>query len=195
MPRLAGFSGSLTISASPATPSSSTRLKRRGDVHLAGRRHDAVSRREEHQLGGQLSRARGCAGPALVPERTEINGIFSAEDWVQTLTAAAGEPDLKNRLLKGYHAGGKTFKVHLDGYDQRDMLQAKGLIRGGNSSIGPMTATSRVCATTSTRRSSWNSRRMASRSGCSRLSLCGRRRYSICGPTRSNGRNTRRAIT
>ena len=64
--------------------------------------------------------------PGLVRPHTEINGIFSAEDWVQTLTAAAGEPDIKNKLLKGYDAAGKTFKVHLDGYDQRDMLAGKG---------------------------------------------------------------------
>ena len=45
---------------------------------------------------------------------------------MQTLTAAAGEPDIKNKLLKGYDAAGKTFKVHLDGYDQRDMLGRQG---------------------------------------------------------------------
>ena len=64
--------------------------------------------------------------PGLVAPRTEINGIFSAEDWVQTLTAAAGEPDIKNKLLRGYDAAGKSFKVYLDGYDQRDMLSGKG---------------------------------------------------------------------
>ena len=64
--------------------------------------------------------------PSLIAPRTEINGIFSAEDWVQTLTAAAGEADIKNKLLKGYDVVGKTFKVHLDGYDQRDMLAGKG---------------------------------------------------------------------
>ena len=64
--------------------------------------------------------------PGLVAQHTEINGIFSAEDWVQTLTAAAGEADIKNKLLKGYDVAGKTFRVHLDGYDQRDMLAGKG---------------------------------------------------------------------
>ena len=44
----------------------------------------------------------------------------------QTLVAAAGEPDIKNKLLQGYEAAGKTFKVHLDGYDQRDLLAGKG---------------------------------------------------------------------
>jgi len=41
------------------------------------------------------------------------------------LLAAAGEPDIKNKLLQGY-AAGKTYKVHLDGYDQRDLLSGKG---------------------------------------------------------------------
>ena len=60
--------------------------------------------------------------PGLVKPRTEINGIFSAEDWVPTLVAAAGEPGVKDKLLTGYQAGDKSFKVHLDGYDQRDLL-------------------------------------------------------------------------
>ncbi len=64
--------------------------------------------------------------PGLVPPHTEVNQIVSAEDWVQTLTAAAGEPGIKDKLLKGYSAGDKTFKVHLDGYDQRDVLAGKG---------------------------------------------------------------------
>ena len=64
--------------------------------------------------------------PGLVQPRTELNDIFSAEDWVPTLVAAAGDPDIKAKLLQGYDAGGKSFKVHLDGYDQRDMLAAKG---------------------------------------------------------------------
>ena len=64
--------------------------------------------------------------PGLVQPHTELNGIFSAEDWVPTLVAAAGSPDIKEKLLQGYDAGGKTFKVHLDGYDQRDFLSATG---------------------------------------------------------------------
>ena len=56
----------------------------------------------------------------------EINEIFSAEDWATTLVAAAGEPDVKSKLLQGYDAAGKNFKVHLDGYDQRQLLAGKG---------------------------------------------------------------------
>ena len=64
--------------------------------------------------------------PGLVPGHTEINDLFSAEDWATTLLAAAGEPDIKNKLLQGYSAVGKTFRVHLDGYDQRDLLGRTG---------------------------------------------------------------------
>jgi arylsulfatase A-like enzyme len=64
--------------------------------------------------------------PGLVPPRIEINEIFSAEDWATTLVAAAGEPDIKGKLLRGYDAAGTNFKVHLDGYDQRDLLARKG---------------------------------------------------------------------
>ena len=64
--------------------------------------------------------------PGLAPPRTEINEIFSAEDWAATLVAAAGQPAVKEKLLQGYDAAGQTFKVHLDGYDQRDLLSGKG---------------------------------------------------------------------
>ena len=42
------------------------------------------------------------------------------------MVAAAGEPTVKEKLLTGYKAAGKTFKVHLDGYDQRDLLAGTG---------------------------------------------------------------------
>jgi arylsulfatase len=45
------------------------------------------------------------------------NEIVSALDWSPTLLAAAGVPDVKDRLLKGYQAGARTFKVHQDGYN------------------------------------------------------------------------------
>ena len=64
--------------------------------------------------------------PGTVKPGTVINDIFSHEDWMPTLLAAAGEPDVKEKLLKGHSAGGKNFKVHLDGYDQTDLLSGKG---------------------------------------------------------------------
>jgi arylsulfatase len=64
--------------------------------------------------------------PGVIKPGTEINDIVSHEDWVPTLVAAAGEPDVKAKLLTGYEAAGKTFKVHLDGYDQRALLEGTG---------------------------------------------------------------------
>ncbi|MBK7685726.1 MAG: arylsulfatase [Rhodocyclaceae bacterium] len=52
-------------------------------------------------------------------------GIWSHMDWVPTLLAAAGVPDVKEQLLKGYAVGDKSFKVHLDGYNQLDNLMGK----------------------------------------------------------------------
>ena len=43
--------------------------------------------------------------------------IVSHLDWAPTLLAAAGVPDIKEQLLKGYKVGNKTYKVHLDGYN------------------------------------------------------------------------------
>jgi arylsulfatase A-like enzyme len=45
------------------------------------------------------------------------NEIIAMMDWMPTLLAAAGEQDIKSRLMKGTRVGGKEYKVHLDGYD------------------------------------------------------------------------------
>jgi arylsulfatase A-like enzyme len=50
------------------------------------------------------------------------NDMVSGLDWCPTLLAAAGGPDVKQKLLSGYEAAGKTFKVHLDGYNQLPYL-------------------------------------------------------------------------
>jgi len=55
-----------------------------------------------------------------------LNAEEEPEDWATTLVAAAGEPDIKNKLLEGYSAAGKIFRVHLDGYDQRDLIARRG---------------------------------------------------------------------
>ncbi len=64
--------------------------------------------------------------PGVIKPGTEINAIVSHEDWVPTLMAAAGEPTITQKLLTGYQAAGKTFKVHLDGYDLRPLLDGSG---------------------------------------------------------------------
>jgi arylsulfatase len=48
--------------------------------------------------------------------------MVSGLDWFPTLLAAAGEPDIKEKLLQGTALGDKTFKVHLDGYNQLPFL-------------------------------------------------------------------------
>jgi arylsulfatase A-like enzyme len=63
--------------------------------------------------------------PAKFKAGTVINGIVSHQDWLPTLLAAAGEPDIKAKLLKGHKAGKKTFKVHIDGHNMLDYLTGK----------------------------------------------------------------------
>ena len=55
--------------------------------------------------------------PGRIPAGVISNEIMSHEDWVPTFLAAAGEPDIKEKLLAGYSANGKTFRNHLDGYN------------------------------------------------------------------------------
>jgi arylsulfatase A-like enzyme len=53
--------------------------------------------------------------PGRFPAGTVVNGIVSAQDWLPTFMAAAGEPQIKEKLLAGHKAAHKHFKVHLDG--------------------------------------------------------------------------------
>jgi arylsulfatase len=64
--------------------------------------------------------------PGHVPPRSVQNGIFSGLDWLPTLAAVAGNPDITNQLLKGVKLGDRTYKNHLDGYNQLDMLECRG---------------------------------------------------------------------
>ena len=64
--------------------------------------------------------------PGEVAQNQVINGVMSGMDWFPTFVAAAGNPNIKEELLKGKTLNGKTYKVHLDGYDQTDMLTKGG---------------------------------------------------------------------
>jgi arylsulfatase A-like enzyme len=55
--------------------------------------------------------------PGVIKPGTVSNDIFSHQDMLPTLAAAAGEPDIAAKLKQGYTAGKKTFKVHLDGFN------------------------------------------------------------------------------
>jgi len=64
--------------------------------------------------------------PGVIPPGTQINELFSSEDWLPTFLAAAGDPDIVDKLKSGHEANDKSFKVHLDGYDQAELLSGKG---------------------------------------------------------------------
>ncbi len=55
--------------------------------------------------------------PGVIKPGTVSNEIFSHQDMLPTLVAAAGEPDVAEKLKKGYTAGKKTFKVYIDGFN------------------------------------------------------------------------------
>jgi arylsulfatase len=55
--------------------------------------------------------------PGKIQPGTVSNEIMSHLDWLPTLVAAAGDPDITNKLLKGYKPGGTSYRVHLDGYN------------------------------------------------------------------------------
>src|SRR4029077_10979258 len=64
--------------------------------------------------------------PGHVPADTVQNGLMSGLDWFPTLLDAAGNPDITEQLLKGVKLGDRTYKNHLDGYDQMDLITGKG---------------------------------------------------------------------
>jgi len=65
--------------------------------------------------------------PGKIPPGKIENGIVSGLDWFPTFVAAAGyDGDVAADLRKGKEFGGRTYKVHLDGYNQMDMLTGKG---------------------------------------------------------------------
>jgi len=60
--------------------------------------------------------------PGHIEAGAVSNEIMSHIDWLPTFVAAAGDPDVKGKLLKGHKAHGKKFKVHLDGYNMLPYL-------------------------------------------------------------------------
>jgi arylsulfatase len=64
--------------------------------------------------------------PGKIKAGSVQNGIFSGLDWFPTLLAAAGNTEITNQLLEGVKLGDRTYKNHLDGYNQLDLLLGKG---------------------------------------------------------------------
>jgi arylsulfatase len=66
---------------------------------------------------------------------TVTTELMSHNDWIPTLCGIAGEPDIVGKCLKGYEANGKTYKVHLDGYDQSKFLTSVEGTAGKNNGV------------------------------------------------------------
>jgi arylsulfatase A-like enzyme len=64
--------------------------------------------------------------PGKIPADSTTGEFMTMEDWIPTIMSMLGQPDLKDKLLKGHKVGNMTYKVHLDGYDQTDVLSGKG---------------------------------------------------------------------
>ncbi len=64
--------------------------------------------------------------PGKIPAGKVENGIVSGLDWFPTFASLAGNPNITAELARGKAIGGQTYKVHLDGYDQTDLLMGKG---------------------------------------------------------------------
>jgi arylsulfatase len=64
--------------------------------------------------------------PGHIKPGTVENGIFSGLDWFPTLMTAAGNPNITDQLLKGVKLGDRSYKNHLDGYNQMALLEGKG---------------------------------------------------------------------
>jgi arylsulfatase len=63
--------------------------------------------------------------PGVIKAGTVSNEIFSHTDMLPTLAAAAGDPDIVEKLKKGYKSGNRTFKVHIDGYNLLPFLKGE----------------------------------------------------------------------
>jgi len=71
--------------------------------------------------------------PGVIKPGTVTNELMSHNDWIPTLCAAAGEPDIVSKLKAGYTANGIDYKVHLDGYDQTTFLRNVAGTAGNNN--------------------------------------------------------------
>ena len=134
--------------------------------------------------------------PGTIKPGTVYNDVFAHEDMLPTILAAAGVPDVKETLLKGYAAGSNTFKVHLDGYDLAPYFKGEAKEAPRKEFLywnddGKLVAL---------RYNRWKlvfseQRSHGSACGRSRSWTCVCRRSTTCAPTRSSARATNRSAT
>ena len=63
--------------------------------------------------------------PGHFPADVTLNGIVAHEDWLPTLAAVAGDPDIKGKLAKGVKLNGRKYKNYIDGYNMLDYFTGK----------------------------------------------------------------------
>jgi arylsulfatase len=73
--------------------------------------------------------------PGVIKPGTITNEMMSHNDWIPTLAAIAGEPDIVGKLRNGYMANGINYKVHLDGLDQSQFLRTVSGTPGNNDGV------------------------------------------------------------
>jgi arylsulfatase A-like enzyme len=135
--------------------------------------------------------------PGQFPAGVTVNGIVSHEDWLPTFAAAAGAPDIKEKLLKGVELNGRTYKNHIDGYDLTRLPRGKTDKSPRNGFIYVNDAGEVVAI----RVGDWKAAYLENRatnwmSGASPSSTCACRCCSTCAAIRSrNRRTTRTPIT
>ena len=96
--------------------------------------------------------------PGKIPAGVVSNEIVQHHDWLPTFLAAAGEPDIVEKLKAGHTVGDKTFKVHIDGYNLLPYLTGEvDKSPRQASSTSPTTATCSRSGSTTGRSSSWSS--------------------------------------
>lgn len=64
--------------------------------------------------------------PGVIPQDVTTGELMTMEDWIPTIMAQLGQPDIKQQLLDGHKIGDTSYKVHLDGYDQTPVLTQSG---------------------------------------------------------------------
>jgi arylsulfatase A-like enzyme len=125
--------------------------------------------------------------PDVIKPGRVINDIVSLQDFIPTFAAAAGEPDLVEKVKKGYEISDQIFRVHMDGINMLPSSRAnKNTAHAKDSCIGATTATSSRCGSGAGRSSSPNNATPAWRSGASLSYICDGRRSLTCAPTRSS---------
>jgi arylsulfatase len=67
--------------------------------------------------------------PGTFPAGATVNGIVAHEDWLPTFAAAAGEPNIKEKLKAGVELNGRMYKNYIDGYNMLDYLQKAGTFK------------------------------------------------------------------